>query len=622
MLRWFRNLKIGTKLIVSFVLLALLAGIVGLIGAFNMRRIDISYTRLFNYYGKPLADIGKAEIFFQRCRVNLRDVLVERGGNDRQQYADNIQSYMSEVRRNLEKFEKTIVTQEVQEEYRRLQTLLARYDEVQNEVIRLALSGREDQGIALMRGEVQTLATDIDAIITEFFEAKIKAGDQESDRNTVEGNRAILIMMVFGAVAFILALVLGILIARMISRPVVRLVEAADRLALGDVGVQIKAETRDEIGKLMSSFGRMIDSIREQALVVEKMAAGDLTVAVKVRSDQDLLGQRLKQMVATNNEVLGNINRSAEQVAAGAQQVSLSSQSLSQGSTEQAASLEEITSSVTEVAAQTKQNAVNASQANELSLRVKENAADGNERMRGMLAAMGEINESSENISKIIKVIDEIAFQTNILALNAAVEAARAGQHGKGFAVVAEEVRSLAARSANAAKETTALIEGSIKRITVGVKLAEETAEALDKIVGGIAETATLVGEIAAASNQQASAIAQINVGVEQVSQVTQANTSTSEESASASEELSSQAQLLKEMVGKFKLASSGSIGAWNGTVPPELQNLLKAMAQKQADDASSESLPVEEATAADVNAAPVKERIQSWLDDGSFGKY
>ncbi|NLW57026.1 MAG: HAMP domain-containing protein [Firmicutes bacterium] len=289
---------------------------------------------------------------------------------------------------------------------------------------------------------------------------------------------------------------------------------------------------------------------------VKKMSEGDLTGEIKISSQDEIgdLANNFNKMVANLNTDLLNINAAAEQVAAGANQLAVSSQSLSDGTTEQASSIQEITATVTQIAAQTKENAVNANQAAELTLKAKEIAVEGNRQMEEMVEAMAQINDSSSNISKVIKAIDDLAFQTNILALNAAVEAARAGQHGKGFAVVAEEVRNLAARSANAAQETTVMIEDSIHKAEVGMKIARKTAEELDQIEETVNQAAALVAKIATASNEQATGIAQINQAIDQVSEVVQSNSATAEETASASEELSSQAELMKNSVRKFKL--------------------------------------------------------------------
>lgn len=347
--------------------------------------------------------------------------------------------------------------------------------------------------------------------------------------------------------------------------------------AIQDMGLELEKLTgaavsgdlklRSDLTKFQGGFQRvvagfnktldaMIAPITETLQVLQAVAEGNLQVSVvgDYQGDHAILKEAVNTTLAAFNNVLGEINQAAEQVAIGSKQIADSSQTLSQASTEQASTVEEISSSITELAAQTKQNAVNAGQASELAQDAKEKAIEGNEQMRAMLTAMGEINQASANIAKIIKVIDEIAFQTNILALNAAVEAARAGQYGKGFAVVAEEVRNLAARSANAAKETTELIEGSVKKVEAGTKIANKTAEALNQIVDEVTKTTALVGEIAVASNEQATGIAQINQGITQVSQVTQGNSATAEQSAAASQELSSQAQLLKAMVEKFKL--------------------------------------------------------------------
>ena len=336
-------------------------------------------------------------------------------------------------------------------------------------------------------------------------------------------------------------------------------------MAQGNLQMRVTGQYRGDHADIKNALNDTLDALAayvgEIAEVLGEMANSNLDLAInnEYKGDFARIKDALNLIISSFNEVFTEINNAADQVASGSRQVSDGSQALSQGATEQAASVEELTASIGQVADQTKDNAINANQANELAVTAKNNAETGNQHMQEMLRSMEAINESSANISKIIKVIDEIAFQTNILALNAAVEAARAGQHGKGFAVVAEEVRNLAARSANAAKETTALIEGSIQKVSEGTRIATGTAQSLEQIVTGVSKAANLVGDIAAASNEQASAIAQINKGVEQVSQVVQTNSATAEESAAASEELSSQSMLLKEMIARFRLKSGNS---------------------------------------------------------------
>lgn len=361
-------------------------------------------------------------------------------------------------------------------------------------------------------------------------------------------------------VAVIITVTYAIHILKILRVSMTQLEEASREIATGNVDIEMVKYNNDEFGDLVDEYSRVIDNTKSQAKVAEEVSNGNLTVEVHPTSEKDVLGHSLKKLVEDNHRVMSNISDAGYQVTLGASQVASASQSLAQGATEQASAVEEINGSINEIAEKTKQNAEQANSAVELVEQVIEDVKRGNEQMQGMMAAMHDINQSSESISKIIKVIDDIAFQTNILALNAAVEAARAGEAGKGFAVVAEEVRSLAAKSAAAASETAELIEGSISKVGQGSQIAGETAKALEVITHAVEESEVLIRNIADTSNYQATAISQVEQGIAQVSQVVQTTSATSEQCAAASEELSNQAARMRDMLSIYQLGNTGGM--------------------------------------------------------------
>ena len=364
-------------------------------------------------------------------------------------------------------------------------------------------------------------------------------------------------------VSIVIMIGIALYLVALIERSVAQLSNAAKEIAMGHVNVELVKYNNDEFGALVDEYTKVIENIKTQAKVAEEVANGNLMITVTPNSPDDLLGNSLKKLVEDNLNTLTNISDAGSQVTISSSQVASASQALAQGSTEQASAIQQITASIDEIAEKTKQNAEEANSASGLVVQAIDEVKQGNTQMQDMISAMRDINRASESISKIIKVIDDIAFQTNILALNAAVEAARAGEAGKGFAVVAEEVRSLAAKSAAAAAETAELIEDSISKVGVGTKIADDTAKALEAITKVVQRSEVIINGIAESSNYQATAVAQIEQAISQVSQVVQTNSATSEECAAASEELSNQASRMREMLSIYQLGASHSMSSF-----------------------------------------------------------
>ncbi len=388
-----------------------------------------------------------------------------------------------------------------------------------------------------------------------------------SKEATAHLNRSTLIMCLAG-VFFLLAgiVLLSVCIQRLVSRPLIQLTQLAHTMEQGDLGLTsgqqltLDIHSQDEIGVLAQAFTTTIQRLKgyigEIAAVLDAIAHNDLTVQPQQEYIGDFVSIKhsLDGITTYLNQTFKQITEASVQVATGSSQVSDGAQALSQGVTEQASSVQELAATIHEISSQISQNAGRAAQASTQANLVGEEMATSSQQMNEMIQAMDEISASSAQISKIIKTIEDIAFQTNILALNAAVEAARAGVAGKGFAVVADEVRNLANKSAEASQNTAALIAGSLQAVEHGAQTADATAKSMLAAVAGAKEVAVTIDGISQASNEQASAVSQVTLGIEQISNVVQTNSATAEQSSAASEELSLQAKILRHLVDQFTL--------------------------------------------------------------------
>ncbi len=562
-----KNLKINTKFIVSFGLILVLF-LVSVIATCS--GIAISKNGYENFYEEEFVAVTTVQDIKTKLQEALKEMLIIVETTDGQEYTQRsqiIDQNVSDIRTSVETLcetyhgDTTLLKQFLQ--------LMTDNGSVREHVMeQAALRTEEGNRAALdvILNEYIPVVEEYTAVLNQAY-TEIGTTCQtnfESQMLLLDGLLAAGIAI--AAVAFVITIILALRLSVSVTVPV-RIIEAAMKeMVKGNLSVAVDYNAGDEFGSMAESMGKVTTEVSAIVGDIERvlgaMADGDFTVHSKAVEayvgDYQKIFHSMKKIKDTFNETLATLNRSATQVSSGSDQVSSGAQALSQGATEQASSVEELAASINEISNNINQSAQNAQEASNKSMQVGEKAGESNDRMRDMLQAMADINASSGEIGKIIKTIEDIAFQTNILALNAAVEAARAGAAGKGFAVVADEVRNLASKSAEASKNTAALIENSLQAVENGKRIADETAQSLEVVIADIQEASSMMGSIAKTSTEQAESISQITLGIDQISSVVQTNSATAEESAAASEELSGQAQILSELVRKFRLEGDG----------------------------------------------------------------